>query len=186
MNATASHPTPVSLRRVAAQLVVLVVCFLLGLSHAAAQSESIATEQEHETIGSSQPGSEQSAIVVSPPSTDGGHSLALAYEQYPTLDLDLKVRRARIALWSMAGMFVAGLVTFSVGLSQCTEYVTETGTTVRCNGAGEVLEPMGRALMYGGVVGALTSGIMLAVRNKKRREQRTASPRVVPVVQSDR
>ena len=81
------------------------------------------------------------------------------------------MKRTRIALWSTAGVFVAGVITFSVGLSQCTELVSRTETKVVCNRAGEVLEPTGRALMLTGAVGALTSGIMLAVRNKKRRDR---------------
>ena len=125
-------------------------------------------------------------IVLSPPSNDASTSLELAWEQYPSLELKQKVRRTRIALLSMAGVFAAGLITFSVSLTQCTEQVRRRTSTVTCTRAGEILEPMGRALLYGGAVGLLTSGILLAVRNKKLREQRAAGPRVVPASPSDR
>ena len=126
-------------------------------------------------------------MVVSPPPADPERTAELeeAWQTESALELDLKAKRARIALWTTAGVLAAGVITFSVGLTQCTEFTNRVETVVVCNRAGEVLEPLGRALMYGGAIGALTSGIILAVRNKKRRDLRRAEQRPLDVGPAD-
>lgn len=87
-------------------------------------------------------------------------------------DLDLmneKIRRTRIALLSSTGAFGLGLALSIAGASQCSDAAFD-GDLV-CNTAGKALWGIGGPLLIGGGIAMLSTGIMLGVRQRKRRDQ---------------
>lgn len=98
--------------------------------------------------------------------------------QQEWLQLDLeeaadRSRRTRNALIGTSAAFAAGIVMFGVGLSQCQSVASTTSSNqdeLLCNGAGNVLVPLGGTISFLGFVGVLTSGIMLGVSNKRKRQ----------------
>ena len=87
---------------------------------------------------------------------------------YTMSEVDQRIRRARIGLFASTGAFVAGLALVVGGVTQCE---TESGTdSISCNRAGTGLLGAGYPLFLGGVVGMITTGAMLGVRNRKKRE----------------
>jgi hypothetical protein len=81
--------------------------------------------------------------------------------------MDEQIRRTRIALLSTTGAFGLGLALSIAGASQCQDDRFD-GDLV-CNTAGKALWGIGGSSLIGGAVGMLTSGIMLGVRQRKRR-----------------
>ncbi len=98
--------------------------------------------------------------------------------QQEWLQLDLeeaeeRSRRTRNALIGTSAAFAAGVVMFGVGLSQCQTVPSSTSSNedeLLCNRAGNVLVPLGGTISFLGFVGVLTSGIMLGVSNKRKRQ----------------
>ena len=87
---------------------------------------------------------------------------------YTMSEVDLRIRRARIGLFASTGAFAAGLALVVGGVTQCEN---ETGTdNITCNRAGTGLLGAGYPLFIGGVVGMITTGAILGVRNRKKRE----------------
>jgi hypothetical protein len=67
--------------------------------------------------------------------------------------------------------FALGAILGGVGASQCTTFTRPNGTEeLDCNTAGDVLLPLGGTIAALSFVGMLTTGIMLGVRNKHKRE----------------
>jgi hypothetical protein len=82
-------------------------------------------------------------------------------------------RRTRNALIGTSASFAVGAILAGVGLSQCQEVPKEqanTYDTLLCNNAGKVMLPLGGTITGLSFVGMLTSGIMLGVSNKRKRE----------------
>ena len=82
-------------------------------------------------------------------------------------------RRTRNALIGTSAAFAAGVIMGGVGGSQCQVVPSSTGSSqdeLLCNNAGSVLLPLGATIGFLGFVGMLTSGIMLGVSNKRKRE----------------
>ena len=80
-------------------------------------------------------------------------------------------RRTRIALISTSAAFAVGVVLGGAGASQCDEIRRSDGTTEWvCNNAGNVLVPLGGTIAGLSAIGMITSGIMLGVANKRKRE----------------
>ncbi len=93
--------------------------------------------------------------------------------------LDEHIRRTRIALLSTTGAFGLGLVLSIAGASQCRDDRFD-GDLV-CTTTGKALWGIGGSALIGGAVGMITSGILLGLRQRKRRgrerEIRTYSER---------
>ena len=89
-------------------------------------------------------------------------------------DLDLanpRVRRTRNALiWTSVTTGV-GIILAGIGASQC-QYVERVvqNDELLCNTAGNVLLPLGGTMLGLGAIGMITSGIMLGVAKKRRRD----------------
>jgi hypothetical protein len=67
--------------------------------------------------------------------------------------------------------FALGAILGGIGASQCTTFTRPNGTEeLDCNNAGDVLLPLGGTIAALSFVGMLTTGIMLGVRNKHKRE----------------
>jgi len=93
------------------------------------------------------------------------------YYQYELEDARERSRRVRVALISTSAVFGVGLILAGIGASQC-QVVQRFNQPedLLCNTAGDVLLPLGGAFMGAGAIGMITSGIMLGVRNKQKRE----------------
>mgnify|MGYP001815442675 CR=1 FL=1 len=82
-------------------------------------------------------------------------------------------RRTRNALIGTSAGFAVGSILAGIGLSQCQEVPkgqANTYDTLLCNNAGKVMLPLGGTIAGLSFVGMLTSGIMLSVSNKRKRE----------------
>ncbi len=90
------------------------------------------------------------------------------------LEQDLKEaeqrsRRTRNALIGTSAAFAVGAILLGAGASQCETKPTNTNEWT-CNTAGNVLVGIGGTITGLSFVGMLTSGIMLGVANKRKRE----------------
>jgi len=101
-----------------------------------------------------------------PPTT-----LLRPYDQY---DLDEAARQSRVvrnALIGTSAAFALGAILGGIGASQCTSFTRPDGTEdLDCNNAGNVLVPLGGTIAGLSAIGVLTTGIMLGVRNKHKRD----------------
>ena len=154
------EPTPDVMHRasIAHALVFAAICWPTGPASA----------QETSTILEVEAGSSSSAVSTAPNQT--------AEQRWLQADLEEaseRSRRTRNALIGTSAGFAVGAVIAGIGLSQCQEVPKEqanTYDTLLCNNAGKVMLPLGGTLAGLSFVGMLTSGIMLGVANKRKRE----------------
>ena len=92
------------------------------------------------------------------------------YYQYELEDARERSRRVRVALISTSAVFGVGIILAGIGASQCQVIQRINQDEILCNTAGDVLVPLGAAFLGAGAIGMITSGIMLGVRNKQKRE----------------
>jgi len=93
------------------------------------------------------------------------------YFDYDLEEAEERSRRVRVALISTSAVFGVGLILGGIGASQC-QYIQRFNQPDEylCNNAGDVLVPLGGSFAAAGAIGMITSGIMLGVRNKQKRE----------------
>ena len=86
-------------------------------------------------------------------------------------DAKTRVRRTRNALIGTSAGFAVGLILAGSGASQC-DYIDRINQNdqLDCNRAGDVLLPLGGTIAALGAIGMITSGIMLGVAKKRKRE----------------
>ncbi|MDH3201049.1 MAG: hypothetical protein OEM15_09170 [Myxococcales bacterium] len=136
---------------------LLVLCVVLPGGRAFAQE----TTPQIQT----QPGPEAS-VVYTPPGR---------YYGYTDYDLEEAERRSwvvRNALIGTSAAFAVGAILMGVGASQCSNvprFVDGRDDWI-CNNAGDVLVPLGGTFLGLGSIGVLTTGIMLGVRNRQKRD----------------
>ena len=111
----------------------------------------------------------QPAVVIMVSPNQGAASQD--YLQYELEDATERSRRVRVALISTSAVFGVGIILAGIGASQC-QVVQRFNQPedLLCNTAGDVLLPLGGAFIAAGAIGMITSGIMLGVRNKQKRE----------------
>ena len=102
-------------------------------------------------------------------------SVSRVYFDYDLEEAEERSRRVRVALVATSAAFGVGVILAGIGASQCqTIPRVSLGGGVYddlvCNRAGDVLLPLGGTLAATGAIGMITSGIMLGVRNKQKRE----------------
>jgi hypothetical protein len=137
-------------------LATLVTCAALFEGNAFAQGTSpdVQTQAPPETT------------APPPPS-----SMYRPYDEYDLNEAKRQSRAVRNALIGTSSAFVLGAILGGVGASQCTTFTRPNGTEeLNCNTAGDVLLPLGGTIAALSFVGMLTTGIMLGVRNKHKRE----------------
>ena len=94
-----------------------------------------------------------------------------AYTDYDLQEAERRSRVVRNALIGTSAGFAVGAILAGAGASQCTSFVRFDGRNDWiCNSAGDVLVPLGGTFMALGAIGMLTTGIMLGLRNKHKRE----------------
>jgi len=93
------------------------------------------------------------------------------YTDYDLEEAKRRSRTVRNGLIGTSAAFAVGAILFGVGASQCTSFVRFDGRDDWiCNNTGDVLVPLGGTFLGLGSIGMLTTGIMLGVRNKQKRE----------------
>jgi len=133
---------------------LLVLCVALPEGRAFAQD----TTPQMQT----QPPSGASVVYVTP---------GEGYTDYDLQEAKRRSRTVRNGLIGTSAAFALGAILFGVGASQCDDFTQFDGRgDWICNNAGDVLVPLGGTFMGLGSIGMITTGIMLGVRNKQKRE----------------
>lgn len=120
------------------------------------------------------------AIENPPPPPSSSGVIMMAPSQGPMtpiyLDYDLqeareRSRRARVALIATSAVFGVGIILAGIGASQCQviDRINQSDEWL-CNNAGDVLVPLGSSIAAAAAIGMITSGAMLGVRNRTKRE----------------
>ena len=134
---------------------VLVLCVALpeGRSFAQGTAPEIQTQTPSEA-----------SVVYVPPRGYG-------YTDYDLQEAKRQSRVMRNALIGTSAGFALGVILAGIGASQCTSFTRiDNRDDWICNNAGDVLVPLGGTFAALGAIGMITTGIMLGVRNKHKRE----------------
>ncbi len=144
------------MRNLSTFLATLVTCAALFEGNAFAQGTSLEVQAETPSESTASP----------PPSS--------VYRPYDEYDLDEAKRQSRVvrnALIGTSAAFALGAILGGIGASQCTSFTRPDGTEdLDCNTAGDVLLPLGGTIAGLSAIGVITTGIMLGVRNKHKRD----------------
>jgi hypothetical protein len=92
------------------------------------------------------------------------------YFDYDLEEAKERSRRVRNALIGTSVVFGVGVILGSAGWSQCELIRINQYDELFCNRAGDVLVPFGGTFLALGAIGMITTGIMLGVRNKQKRD----------------
>jgi len=139
---------------------LFVIFALLAPSAASAQAAST-PEQAEATSNAS--------IVTTAPNQPA--SSQHVWFQHDLEDAKARSRRARNALIGTSVAFAVGAILAGAGASQCESvYNLNNYDDLVCNTAGNVLLPLGGTIAGLGAIGMITSGIILGVSNKRKRE----------------
>jgi hypothetical protein len=86
-------------------------------------------------------------------------------------EANARIRKIRNALIGTSAAFAAGVVIGGIGASQC-QVIERPGEDddILCNTAGNVMLPMGATIAGLSAIGMITTGIMLGVAKKRRRD----------------
>jgi hypothetical protein len=140
--------------------VVLASMLLLATASASAQ-EGAAPAVEAQAAPPGQ------VILTAPNQT----SASRVYFDYDLKEAEQRSRRTRNALIATSAAFGVGIILIGAGASQCeVEQNFDQPDEWVCNDAGDVLVGLGGAFAGAASIGMITSGIMLGVRNKRKRE----------------
>lgn len=86
-------------------------------------------------------------------------------------DAETRVRRTRNALIGTSVGFAVGIVLAGAAASQCESFTNIQGNEdIRCNSAGEALIATGATISGLSIIGMITSGAMLGVAKRNKRE----------------
>jgi len=127
-----------------------------------------ASAQDPSTIPGAEAGPSPSTATTAPNQTPEAHWLQVDLEE-----ANERSRRTRNALIATSATFALGAILAGVGATQCEQINSSSVQSyedLECNRAGDVLLPLGGTIAGLSFVGMLTSGIMLGVSNKRKRE----------------
>ena len=107
-------------------------------------------------------------IVTKPAAASPGLEVVL---QHQLEDYQARSRRARNALIGTSATVGVGIAFIAIGNSQC-QTLSRPGQSdlFLCNTAGDVLWGLGMGMAISGAIGVITSGIILGVANKRKRQ----------------
>jgi hypothetical protein len=143
---------------IATTLVLAAVCWPAGPASA----------QQTSTIAEAEASPSASITTMAPSQTSEQHWLEVDFEQ-----ASQRSRRTRNALIATSASFAVGAILAGIGASQCEQITSSSAQSyndLQCNNAGDVLLPLGGTIAGLSFVGMLTSGIMLGIANKRKRE----------------
>lgn len=124
--------------------------------------------QQHPASGTAPDAVSPSAVTTAPTATTASRN---AWLQKDLADFEDRSRRARNALIGTSAVFGVGTILGAIGASQCQWIQTfQQRQELLCNTTGDVLFPMGVTMAGLGAIGMITSGIILGVSNKRRRD----------------
>ncbi len=102
--------------------------------------------------------------------SDAAREYKLSYEEYRIQELERGARRSRNALIGTSAAAAVGLALVIPATSgQCDSVVVDGKDEWDCTRAGDALLGVGSPLVFGGLTGAVVSGIILGVRKGKLR-----------------
>jgi len=102
--------------------------------------------------------------------SDTAREYKLSYEEYRIQELERGARRSRNALIGTSAAAAVGLALVIPATSgQCDSVVVDGKDDWDCTRAGDALLGVGSPLVFGGLTGAVVSGIILGVRKGKLR-----------------
>ncbi len=145
-------------------LAFLVVTTSFSVRPVAAQDvtePSMITEGPQSTAPSGEP-----SIVIMPPH---GYAMPVStpLDEAMLQEADARIRRARNGLIATSAAFGLSIVFLGAGISQCDEL---PNGELQCSRAGDALGTIGALGFIGAGVGVITTGIMLPVRHRKKRD----------------
>jgi hypothetical protein len=150
------HQAGGPMRHLSILLAALVTCAVLLEADASAQGTSPEVQSQTPSEGAAPP----------PPNT-----LLRPYDQYDLDEAKRQSRAVRNGLIGTSAAFALGAILGGVGASQCTYFTNLNGSQdVDCNKAGDVLLPLGGTIAGLSAIGMITTGVMLGVRNKHKRD----------------
>jgi hypothetical protein len=117
----------------------------------------------------SEPDTNSASIITTAPSPSASREV---WYKKDMEDANARVLKLRNALIGTSVGFAVGAVIAGIGVSQC-QTINVPGQDyddVLCNRAGNVMVPLGGTIVALGAIGMLTTGIMLGVAKKRRRE----------------
>ena len=144
---------------IATTFILVAACWAAG--PASAQQTTAAAQGE---------ASPSSSLVTNAPqqTTSQARWLELDFEEAKE-----RSRRTRNALIATSASFALGAILAGIGASQCQQIGSssvQSYSDLLCNNAGDVLLPLGGTIAGLSAIGMLTSGIMLGVSNKRKRD----------------
>jgi hypothetical protein len=111
-----------------------------------------------------------SGLITTAPSRTYVQPPPPAYTDYDLQEAKERSRRTRVALIATSAIFGVGVIIAGIGASQC-DWITQPGSDQYvCNNTGDVMVPLGGSLAGLSAIGMITSGAMLGVRNRNKRE----------------
>ena len=143
---------------IARTLIVAAICWTAGPASA----------QQASTISEAETGPSISIATSAPNQASEQHWLQVDLEEASE-----RSRRTRNALIATSATFAVGAILAGIGASQCQQITSSSVQNyddLLCNTAGDVLLPLGGTIAGLSFIGMLTSGIMLGVSNRRKRE----------------
>jgi hypothetical protein len=108
------------------------------------------------------------SIVTTAPSAASSREV---WYQQDLANAETRSRRTRNALIGTSVGFAVGAILGGIGASQCQSFKNANNEDeLLCNNAGDVLLPLGGTIAGLSAIGMITSGIMLGVANKRKRD----------------
>lgn len=148
------------------RLFVLVVGLSIGSTASAQQTQQAPPSAQVPPVPAPSPG----GIVTTAPSRTYAQPMPPAYTDYDLQEAKERSRRTRVALIATSAVFGVGVIIAGIGASQC-DWVARPGNDEYvCNTTGDVMVPLGGSLAGLAAIGMITSGAMLGVRNRHKRE----------------
>ena len=116
-----------------------------------------------------EPDVNSASIITTAPSASPSREV---WFQKDMEDANARVLKLRNALIGTSVGFAVGAVIAGVGVSQCQTIAVpgQDYDDILCNTAGNVMVPLGGTMAALGAIGMLTTGIMLGVAKKRRRD----------------
>lgn len=120
------------------------------------------------TAQQTEPAADAMSIIMTTPSTTPSREVQYRRDLDDANSRILKIRNSLIG--TSAGFAVGAIIT-GIGYSQCQVLERPNQSDeLLCNTAGNVMVPMGGTIVGLAAIGMITSGIMLGVAKKRRRE----------------